>query len=341
MVRFDDTSMPLGDHIEELRRRLIFALAGIAVGMAVCLLLGRHIMAVMFWPAAVAMRLQGVSLRVWTLAPAEGFVTYVKVCLICGAILAAPYSLRQLWLFIAAGLHEHEQRYVRRYVPFSAVLFALGVAFFMAVIAPICLSFFLGFGARNFPMPAWASPVLPAQPPAATQPATQPVLLPILADAPADAPDGAAWIDRTTGAMHWAFDGSVRTAETTGGTFLASQYRLGEYVTFIAWLSLVFGIAFQTPIFVLVLARAGIVPLETMRHYRRHIILGLLIVAATLTPPDVVSQLALAAPMYVLFELGLLLARRRRRNPTGVHRAVEGPAGPSGADPARPAAKDG
>ncbi len=314
MVRFDETSMPLGDHIEELRRRLIRALVGVAVGMAVCLLFGQHLMAMLCWPAAVAMRLQGVPVRLRTLAPAEGFVTYLKVCLICGAILAAPYSLRQVWLFIAAGLHDHEQRYVRRFVPFSAVLFAVGVAFFLAVIAPICLNFFLRFGARNYPMPTWGNPVLSAAPPVATQPAaSQPARLPVLAAPPADAPEGSIWIDAGTGAVHLLAGGAVRVLEPSAGTFLASEFRLSEYVTFIAWLALVFGIGFQTPIFVLVLVRTDLVSMETMKRYRRHVIIALLVIAATLTPPDVISQVALAVPMYLLFELGLLLARRGAR----------------------------
>ncbi|MFW6153751.1 MAG: twin-arginine translocase subunit TatC [Planctomycetota bacterium] len=314
MVRFNETSMPLGEHIEELRQRLIRAVVGVLVGMGVCLLFGEHIMTVLCWPAAVAMRLQGMPVRLRTLAPAEGFVTYLKVCLICGAILAAPYSLRQVWLFIAAGLHTHEQRYVRRFVPLSAVLFALGVAFFLVVIAPICLNFFLRFGARNYPMPAWSNPVLPtgaapvATPPAATQPAR----LPVLPGPPPGAPEGAIWIDAGSGAVHLVAGGAVRVLEPAAGTFLASEYRLGEYMTFIAWLALVFGIGFQTPIFVVALVRAGIVPLETMKRYRRHISIALLVAAATLTPPDIVSQVALAVPMYVLFELGLLLARPKR-----------------------------
>ena len=66
---------------------------------------------------------------------------------------------------------------------------------------------------------------------------------------------------------------------------------------------------------VLLLSSLGIVSPQTMGRYRRHLIVGLLVAAALLTPPDPMTQLALSAPLYLLFELSLLLARvtcRRR-----------------------------
>jgi len=328
MSRIDDTRMPLGEHIEELRRCLIRALLGIAVGMALCLIFGEHIMKVLCWPGAVAMRYQGVPVRLRTLAPAEGFVTYLKVCLICGAIFAAPYSLLQIWRFIAAGLHDNERGVVRKFVPFSAILFVVGVTFFFVVIAPICLSFFLGFGEDHFPMPTWANPVLshstgpdpdsPASQPAtsdADSPATRPAapaFLPVLTGPPDDPPEGAAWIDARSGDIHIVVNGGPRRLDPAPRSFLSAEFTLGHYMTFVSWLSLVFGAAFQTPIFVIVLARTGLVTTQKMKHYRRHVIVGLLVIAATLTPPDVISQIALGVPMYLLFELGLILAARGR-----------------------------
>jgi len=313
MSSIDDTRMPLGDHIEELRRCLIRALAGVIVGMAVCLIFGEHLMKLLCWPGAVAMAHRGLPVRLRTLAPAESFMTYLKICLICGAILAAPYSLLQVWRFIAAGLHDHEKVVVRKFVPFSAGLFALGVAFFFVVIAPICLSFFLGFGQEKFPMPDWPSPVLsrPAGDQAATRD-TEPVRLPTLEAPPTDPAEGDAWIDAHSEAIRVVVGGETRRLEPAPRTFLSSEFTLGHYMTFVSWLSLVFGAAFQTPIFVLALAMTGLVSTAKMKRFRSHIILGLFILAATFTPPDVVSQVALAVPMYLLFELGLILAGRRR-----------------------------
>ena len=76
-------------------------------------------------------------------------------------------------------------------------------------------------------------------------------------------------------------------------------------------LALGFGVAFQMPIVVYFLARTKIVPLAVMAKGRRYVLLGIVVAAAIMTPPDVISQLLLAGPMYALFEVGLLAARMR------------------------------
>lgn len=82
------------------------------------------------------------------------------------------------------------------------------------------------------------------------------------------------------------------------------------YVSFLAWLTLAFGLMFQLPIIVLFLIRAGIATPQQLGAYRRHVLLGLAIAAALFTPgPDFFSQMALLAPTYLLFEMSLLIAR--------------------------------
>ena len=316
MKRNNDSRMTLGEHLEELRRSLLRAAVGVLVGMAACLAFGKHIMMVMCWPAAVAMSASGLPIRLRTLAPAESFMTYLKICLIWGVIVSAPYGLLQIWKFISAGLFAHEKKYVRRYVPFSVGLFVVGVGFFFLVIASICLIFFLGFGQSKFPTPTWRSPILPA----ATQPTEQaadgadpapsPLRLPVLQADPSDPAEGQAWIGATDGRIRFVLDGKVHAVDVAPGSFVSAEITLGYYMTFVSWLSLVFGLAFQVPIVVLVLTKTQLVPLARMRTMRKYVVLVLLTVAALLTPPDVVSQVALAVPMYLLFELGLLMARR-------------------------------
>ncbi|MGM0626766.1 MAG: twin-arginine translocase subunit TatC [Candidatus Fermentibacterota bacterium] len=100
------------------------------------------------------------------------------------------------------------------------------------------------------------------------------------------------------------------------GGRVVGAWSLSSYVGFLGRFVLAFGLAFQLPIVVLLLASLGIVSPQTMGRYRRHLIVGLLVAAALLTPPDPMTQLALSAPLYLLFELSLLLARvtcRRRR----------------------------
>jgi len=81
------------------------------------------------------------------------------------------------------------------------------------------------------------------------------------------------------------------------------------YFSFVITMFLAFGATFETPIVVLILLRSGVVSLEKLREVRPYVIVGAFVVAAVVTPPDVLSQFMLAVPMCLLFEVGLLLGR--------------------------------
>ncbi len=87
-------------------------------------------------------------------------------------------------------------------------------------------------------------------------------------------------------------------------------FGISNVVTTALWLSVVFGLMFQFPLVTYSLIRADIVSYETVKDKRPYIFVGILIIAALLTPPDVVSQLMLATPTYLLFEAGLYFSRR-------------------------------
>ena len=82
-----------------------------------------------------------------------------------------------------------------------------------------------------------------------------------------------------------------------------------QYLSFVLTMFLAFGVTFEVPIVVVVLARMGIVSLEQLRASRPYFIVGSFVVAAVVTPPDVISQLLLAVPMCLLYEVGLFAAR--------------------------------
>lgn len=91
-----------------------------------------------------------------------------------------------------------------------------------------------------------------------------------------------------------------------------------NFLSFMLRMMVVFALAFQSPLVILILVAMGVVTTKTLNRYRRHVIVAILILAALFTPPDPVSQLALAVPMWLLYELGLILAyllvtRRRRK----------------------------
>ncbi|MCY7314771.1 MAG: twin-arginine translocase subunit TatC [Rubrivivax sp.] len=82
-----------------------------------------------------------------------------------------------------------------------------------------------------------------------------------------------------------------------------------QYFGFVLTLFLVFGIAFEVPIAVIVLARMGVVTIVQLKQWRGYFIVGAFVIAAVVTPPDVISQLALAIPMCILYEVGIVAAQ--------------------------------
>jgi len=92
-------------------------------------------------------------------------------------------------------------------------------------------------------------------------------------------------------------------------TAITAAPDIEQYFGFVLTLFLVFGIAFEVPVAVIVLARIGLVTLAQLRAARGYFIVGSFIVAAIVTPPDVISQLALAIPMCILYEIGIVAAQ--------------------------------
>jgi sec-independent protein translocase protein TatC len=92
------------------------------------------------------------------------------------------------------------------------------------------------------------------------------------------------------------------------------------YFNFVLGMFLAFGLAFEVPVVVVVLVITGLVSVEQLREWRGYVIVANFIVAAVVTPPDVVSQIALAIPMCILYELGIFFAQaitRRRKAAEG------------------------
>ena len=92
-------------------------------------------------------------------------------------------------------------------------------------------------------------------------------------------------------------------------TSITAAPDIEQYFGFVLTLFFVFGLSFEVPIVVIVLARMGIVTIEKLREFRGYFIVLAFIIAAVVTPPDVISQLALAIPMCILYELGIVAAQ--------------------------------
>ena len=85
------------------------------------------------------------------------------------------------------------------------------------------------------------------------------------------------------------------------------------YLSFVMTMFIAFGVTFEVPVAVVLLVRSGVVTIEKLRSMRGYIIVGAFVVAAVVTPPDVLSQFMLAVPLCLLFEVGLLIARRLQK----------------------------
>ena len=90
---------------------------------------------------------------------------------------------------------------------------------------------------------------------------------------------------------------------------------IDKYFSFVLTMFIVFGIAFEVPVVEVLLVRIGAVTVQQLKDIRRYVIVGIFVIAAIVTPPDVFSQLALAIPLCILYEIGILLSRFSGKSP--------------------------
>ncbi|MHB8633825.1 MAG: twin-arginine translocase subunit TatC [Thermoplasmatota archaeon] len=245
--------MTFWGHIEELRRRLLWALLFATAGTLAALTFGvgrwngfwvptldpmDNWAALLFGRAASDLLPPGVTLV--AVRPMDGFAADFQVALGMGVVAALPVILWQVGAFLGPALRERERRVLAWLVAPSFLLFCVGAAFAYGVILPSAFTALYGF-----------STALHAQ--------------------------------------------NLVTVE--------------EFSSFVMGFLLAVGVSFQTPLVMYGLSRSGAVKAATLRGFWRHSIVGILVVAALITPdPTVVSQLLVAIPMGALFFVGLGLA---------------------------------
>jgi sec-independent protein translocase protein TatC len=145
-------SMPLMAHLEELRKRIVFSVAGVVVGFFACWSYADRIFSLVQQPLIQALRHHGLAGGLVYLNPTEPFNLYLEVGLVAGLFAASPFVFYQLWLFIAPALYRREKRYVLPFVISTVVLFAAGGLFGYKMVYPASLDFLIGYGERFQPM---------------------------------------------------------------------------------------------------------------------------------------------------------------------------------------------
>jgi sec-independent protein translocase protein TatC len=130
------------DHLDELRRRIIYSLVAVLIGLGIALFFITPLFQFIFQPMQ-ALLPAGQTL-IYT-DPSEAFFLQIKIALMAGLILASPVVFSQVWLFIAPGLYAHEKKLAVPYVVMSSTLFVAGAAFSHYLVFPIVWRFFVSF----------------------------------------------------------------------------------------------------------------------------------------------------------------------------------------------------
>jgi sec-independent protein translocase protein TatC len=145
-------AMSFLDHLEELRRRIIFCLLAVAGGFFLCWGYAERIYGIMQRPIMQALRNHNLAEKLVYLNPTEPFNLYLKVGFLAGLFVASPFVLYQVWLFISPGLYRHEKRYVLPFMFSTVGLFVAGGIFGYKIVYPAALDFLIGYGQQFTPM---------------------------------------------------------------------------------------------------------------------------------------------------------------------------------------------
>ncbi len=225
-----DDPLPLLAHLGELRRRLTWAAAAVAV----C-----SIAVYPFTDAVIADMARPIGKLVF-IGPLEALWAKLKLSLLLGLVVSLPVVLFQVWSFIQKGLLPREKRLVLPLTAVSLLLFVSGAAFCYFLIIPVGVSFLLAYGSD--------------------------ALVPMIT--------------------------------------------VSKYLAFVSGMVLSFGLVFELPLVIAFLVQAGMLQAATLRRQRRFAVVIIFIAAAALTPgPDAFSQLVMAVPLLVLYEIGVIVAR--------------------------------
>ena len=151
----DDSSgkqMSFLEHLEELRQRLVRSAISVFAGFLICFYFSDHIYAFLARPITETLASLNLPPKLVMTNPVDAFNLYIKLSIVGGIFVAAPYILFQLWLFISPGLYRHEKRYIWPFVGMTSGLFFAGGFFAYRFAFPAALKFLLEFGHQFTPM---------------------------------------------------------------------------------------------------------------------------------------------------------------------------------------------
>ena len=138
------------DHLEELRKRIIYSVISVGVGFCICWWKVERIYDFVQRPILEALRANGAVDKLVYLNPTEPFNLYLKTAALAGLFLTSPYVLYQVWMFISPGLYRNEKKYVVPFMVSTISLFTGGGYFGYRIVYPAALTFLLSVGKGQF-----------------------------------------------------------------------------------------------------------------------------------------------------------------------------------------------
>ncbi|MEE2698095.1 MAG: twin-arginine translocase subunit TatC [Pseudomonadota bacterium] len=240
-LKTDERTMPLLDHLIELRSRLIYSVVAILLLFFICYYFAPSIYNFLVAPLADVLEQMGGQRRLIFTALHEAFFTYIKVAFFAALFLSFPFLAMQVWMFIAPGLYKNEKKAFAPFLIATPILFFMGGALVYYFVFPLAWKFFLSFEAS----------------------------------------------------------GGVGTLP------IQLEAKVDQYLSLVMRLIFAFGLCFELPVVMTLLGRVGLVSSKGMKEKRKYAIVVTFIVAAILTPPDVISQIGLALPTLLLYEISI------------------------------------
>lgn len=268
----EDSSAPLIEHLAELRTRLIRSVLAFVVGIVLAFAVAEPILQFLLVPIEETLRELGdPSPTLQYTSPQEYLFTLFRISMVFGFALAFPVIAHQLWRFVAPGLYRTEKAAFLPFIIASPFMFLLGAAFAHLVVTPLAMAFFLGFADVSSIFANLLSG------------AVNEVAI------PAD---------------------TLVVPETDEGVRITFFGKVNESLDITLKFIMAFGLCFQLPVLLTLMGKAGLVSADGLGTVRKYAMVGILLLAALVTPPDVVTQLILFVVVYGLYEVSIFLVRR-------------------------------